>query len=70
MRKRTVAKESIENVLFGTLALRVIHVSHEVSLPSHFFWRLNFFYGFHFKMKGRQKTTLSKGELGAQLKVN
>ena len=68
MRKLTVAKESIENVPFGALALRVI--SHEVSLPSHFFRLLNFFYGFHFKMKGRQKMTLSKGELGAQLKVN
>ena len=68
MRKLTVAKESIENVLFGALALHVI--SHEVLSPSHFFWRLNFFYGFHFKMTGRQKTTLSKGELGAQLKVN
>ena len=68
MRKLTVAKESIENVQFGVLALRVI--SHEVLLPSHFFRLLNFFYGFHFKMKGRQKMTLSKGELGGQLKVN
>ena len=55
MSKLTVAKKSIENVLFGALALRVI--SHEVSSPSYSFWRLNLFYGDHFKMKGCQKAT-------------
>ena len=34
------------------------------------FLATEFFYGDHFKMKGRQKTTLWKGELGALLKVN
>ena len=30
-----------------------------------FFWRLNFFYGDHFTIKGHQKATFWKSELGA-----
>ena len=32
-----------------------------------FFWRLNFFYGDHFTIEGRQKATFWKSELGALL---
>ena len=74
-------QRSVENVRFGALALRVIRheVSspfmfflrrvkcHEVSSPSRFFLFLatEFFYGDHFAIKGHQKATFWKSELGA-----
>jgi len=51
----SVAKQSVENVPFGTLSFCVIH--HVVSSPSISFWQLNVFYGDHFTIKGRQKAT-------------
>ena len=76
-------KWSVENMLFNSLARRVIH--HEVSSPFTFFFKtcnmswsvLPFtfllfvfgdwisFYGDHFAIKGRQKATFWKSELGA-----
>ena len=67
MRKRTVAKESIENVQFGALALRVI--SHEVSLPSHFFWLLNFFMAFILKWKVAKRWLYQKVSLERSLRL-
>ena len=74
-------QSSVENVRFRALTLRIIHhevsspfkffsqreICHEVSSPSRLFLVLatEFFYGNHFAIKGRQKATFWKSELGA-----
>ena len=56
-------QRSVENVPFGALAPHV--VCHEVSSPSRFlFLATEFFYGDHFAIKGHQKATFWKSELG------
>ena len=62
--KYTVAKWRVKKVPFGVWAFHVI--CHEVSSPLRFFvfgdW---IFYGDHLAIKGRQKATFWKSELGA-----
>ena len=62
MHKLTVTNLSVENMLFDALAVRV--VCHEVSSPLCFFGDWIFFYGDPFTIKGRQKVTFWKSELG------
>ena len=79
LQQSKVLKTWAENVHFGALALCVVRdevsslftffcvICHEVSSPSRFlvFGDWMFFYGDHFAIKGRQKATFWKCELGA-----
>ena len=72
MRKLEVAKWSVENVLFGALALHVI--GHKVSSPSGFFsWRLNFLWRPFCKWRSPKGYFLKKwawsAVLGKDLKI-